>query len=375
MTVKQGFGFISVALRWCSSLMILLLLTASCTTPVERQSIADDVPGCHIIYDAGSTRTRLYIYEQSATGWIKHRGPRTAALADPARGIRGKTMSDAGSVVDDIVAAIDRIRSDGPLDKKGIPRWPAFDWQKECRLDAVNVNATAGMRLAEQQNPHASEKLWEMLNKRLSAAVGMPVTTRTLNGFEEGLFAWLATREGQDDGNFGVAEMGGASMQVTFVCPACETARQIRVKGQIVPVYSHSFLGWGQDEAWKKIGYLPACARGAGLNDPDWKPADCAVGMTGFSHAAADVSSYVSSADGLRWYLSDAFRYMKDTDIDQFCRLGTDSGFEAVSSCFRAVYLQEVLDQLGIPVDAETTDVDWTLGAVVCTITHCLENQ
>ena len=73
-------------------LLLLLLLTASCTAPVEQQSIADDVPACHIIYDAGSKRTRLYVYEQSAMGWIKHHGPRTVALADPARGIRGKTM-------------------------------------------------------------------------------------------------------------------------------------------------------------------------------------------------------------------------------------------------------------------------------------------
>ena len=357
------------------SLMLLILLTASCTTPVEQPSIADDVSACHIIYDAGSKRTRLYIYQQSAMGWVKHRGPRTAALADPARGIRGKTMSDADSVVNDIVAALEKLRVDGPLNKKGVPQWPAFDWQKECRLDAVSVYATAGMRLAEQQNPHASEKLWETLNERLSAVVGMSVTTRTLSGFEEGLFAWLATREGQDDGNFGVAEMGGASMQVTFVCPYCETSRRIRLEGQVVPVYSHSFLGWGQDEAWKKFGSSPACTRGAGLKDPDWKVADCAVGMTGFSHAATDVRTLVSSANGLRWYLSDAFRYMKDTDIDQFCRQGKDSGFEAVSSCFRAVYLQEVLNQLGVPVDAETTDIDWTLGAVVCTATRCLENK
>ncbi len=359
----------------CLSSMFLLLLTASCTTPGERQQAAQDVPACHIIYDAGSKRTRLYIYEQSASGWVKHAGPKTAALADPARGTRGKTMADAGSVVDKIVAAVENIRFDGPLNKKGVPQWPAFDWQKECRVDAVSVYATAGMRLAEQQNPLATEQLWEILNERLSATVGMPVTTGTLNGYEEGLFAWLATREGQADGNFGVAEMGGASMQVTFPCPSCETSRQVRVKGEIVPVYSHSFLGWGQDEAWKKFGSLPACARGAGLKNPGWEIADCAVGMSGFSSTAADVHKFVSNTDGLRWYLSDAFRYMQNTDIDQFCRKGIDSGFEAVSSCFRAVYLQEVLHDLGVPVDAETTDVDWSLGAVVCTATRCLENQ
>ena len=139
MTVKQGFGCISVALRCGPALVVLLLLIAACAAPVKQQSITDDVPACHIVYDAGSKRTRLYVYEQSATGWTKHRGPRTGALADPARGIREKTMLDAESVVNDIVAALEKIRTDGPLNKKGVARWPAFDWQTRCRVDAVSV--------------------------------------------------------------------------------------------------------------------------------------------------------------------------------------------------------------------------------------------
>ena len=96
--------------------------------------------------------------------------------------------------------------------------------------------------------------------------------------------------------------------------------------------------------------------------------------MSGFSEAAAEVMRSVGKQHGLRWFLSGAFRYMKDTDIDQFCRLGVDSGFEPESSCFRAIYLQEeVISGLGLPGNAETTDVDWTLGAVVCTATQCLE--
>jgi len=359
----------------CCSLLTMLMLTASCTAPVARQQVHHEVTDCYIIYDAGSKQTRLYIYAQSASGWVKHPGPKTAAVADPARQIRGKTMADAGSVVDEVVAAVENIRFDGPLNKKGLPEWPAFDWQKECRVAAVSVLATAGMRLAEQHDPRATEQLWKLLNKRLSAAVGMPVTTATIDGFEEGLFAWLATREGQPDANFGIAEMGGGSMQVAFPCPSCAMSRPVRVKGEIVSVYSHSFLGWGQDEAWEKFGSLPACARGAGVKDPDWEVADCAAGMAGFSNVAAYVHEFVTGVDGLRWYMSDAFRYMQKTDIDQFCRKGVDSGFEVESSCFRAVYLQEVLLDLGVPLAAEPTDVDWTLGAVVCAATQCLESQ
>jgi hypothetical protein len=284
-------------------------------------------------------------------------------------------MSDASTVVDDMVTALENMRRDGPLIQDDQPEWAAFDWQKQCTIETAAVYATAGMRLAEQQNADASKLLWKILNDKLGATLGMPVTTRTLTAYEEGLFAWLAIREKQGDEKFGVAEMGGASIQITFPCPQCETSRQVRVKGQVVPVYSRSFLGWGQDEAWKKIGHLPACAVGVGIENPDWEIADCATGMAVFSDAAAEIAKYVSARDELRWYLSDAFIYMQGTDIVQFCRKGVESGFEPASACFRAVYLQNTLKILGLPIEAETSDVSWTLGAVVCAASRCLEVQ
>ena len=306
---------------------------------------------------------------------MKHRGPKTAALADPVRRIRGKTMSDAGFVIGDIVTALENMRRDGPPDTDGKPKWPAFDWRIRCDIETVAVYATAGMRLAEQQDAVASDVLWGMLNERLAAAVGMTVTTRTLSGYEEGLFAWLAIREQQADDYFGVAEIGGASVQITFPCPACKKSRQVKVKGRPVPIYSYSHLGWGQDEAWKKFGPLPACVRGAGQGDPNWKISDCAAGMEISSDAADQIKKYVSNADELRWYLSGAFRYMRSTDIEHFCRKGFDSGFEPATSCFRAVYLQNVISTLGLPPDSQQTDMSWTLGAVVCTATRCLDSQ
>jgi len=361
--------------KFVSVLAFSCLFLGACTRQVEPDSTTADLPGCHIIYDAGSKRTRLYVYQQTDIGWLKHVGPKVGALADPVRKVRGKTMANAGAVVDDIVTALESMRSDGPPTSKGEPKWAAFDWREQCDVKTVSVYATAGMRLAEQVDLTGSELLWDMLNQRLGAAVGMDVTTRTLSGFEEGLFAWLATRENQDDDNFGVAEMGGASIQVTFPCPQCETTRQVKVEDHQVAIYSYSFLGWGQDEAWKKFGSSKACERGVGIENSEWQVVDCSVGMGGFSAAAVNTGKNIRVAETQRWYLSDAFRYMRDDDIEQFCRKGIDSGFEPVSSCFRAVYLQSVLDTLGLPADANTTDVDWTLGAVVCTATECLEKQ
>ncbi len=96
--------------------------------------------------------------------------------------------------MDEIVASLSDMRRDGPVNEDGKPTWPAFDWREKCDIEAVSVFATAGMRLAEQQDGVGSKMLWDMLNEKLSAVVDMEVTTRTLSGYEEGLFAWLAKR-------------------------------------------------------------------------------------------------------------------------------------------------------------------------------------
>jgi hypothetical protein len=355
------------------SILVFLILLGACTPQVQEASSRDSITHCQIIYDAGSSKTRLYVYALTESGWLKHAGPKTDALADPVREIRGKSMSDVEAVVDDMIAALENIRNEGPLDNKGEPRWPAFDWREQCIVDAATVYATAGMRLAEQQNAQASEQLWKTLNDKLSGVLAMTVDARTLSGYEEGLFAWLAIREGLSDGGFGVAEMGGASVQITFPCPHCKSAKDVRVKGQVIPIFSHSFLGWGQDEAWKRLGPSPGCARGVGLEHPDWEVEECGARMTLASDLVDGIRDHVTETGDQAWYLAGAFRYMHNTDIDQYCRKGLNSGFRPKSSCFRAVYLDEVLDTLGIPEDTKPSDVDWTLGAVICTATRCLD--
>jgi hypothetical protein len=230
------------------------------------------------------------------------------------------------------------------------------------------------MRLAERQDARNSGLLWKRLNERLGEELGMNVTTRTLSEYEEGLYAWLALRELKSDGDFGIAEMGGVSLQVTFPCPSCDNARQVRVKDEIMPVFSHSFIGWGQDEAWKKYRNINACSRGAALKISDWRVDDCEAVLE-FVDTAADVKRVIDNSEGFHWYLSSAFSYMQTTDIDNYCRKGVNDGFQPESSCFRAVYLSSVLNTLALTDNSELTDVNWTLGAVACTATRCLEVQ
>jgi hypothetical protein len=361
--------------RWSILLMSFIALLGACTNRQELTLPEGGPLSCHIIYDAGSHGTRLYVYQQTASGWIKNSGPKTGALADPVRRIRGKTITDTGAVVDEVVDSLENMRHDGPSDDSGIPLWLAFDWRERCNIESVSVYGTAGMRLAEQKDPEGSKRIWDLLNAGLSVLVDMDVETRTLSGYEEGLYAWLAKREERSSNDFGIVEMGGASVQVTFPCSSCGVSRRVKVKGRRVPVYSHSFLGWGQDEAFNKFGTLPACKLGAGIGNPQWNSAECAAGMKAFSDVAVDIRAYVTNAGDYHWYLTDAFRYMRDDDIEQFCLKGVDTGYEPPSACFRAVYLLNVIEKLGLPADSEISHVDWTLGAVVCNVTRCLETR
>ncbi len=213
---KPGFVQKPGRMRLVILLVFIAAASVGCKTVEPGAGTRLGKPACYVVYDAGSSRSRLFIYEQTASGWSMHRGPGTAALADPIRGNRGKTMADAGTTVDALVAALDDIRVNGPPNRNGIPRWLAFDWQRECRVEAAYVYGTAGMRIAERQNAAASELVWLKVAERLAGKLGAPVNTRTLSEFEEGLFAWLALSETLADTRFGVAELGGGSLQVTF---------------------------------------------------------------------------------------------------------------------------------------------------------------
>lgn len=330
------------------------------------------VAECYVIYDAGSSGTRLNIIQRSDGGWISHVGPTAGALADPARRIRGKTMQDAESVTDAIVALLEAIRHPGPQRSGGVPAWPAFDWRERCDVRALAVYATGGMRLAEQRNPRAAALLWAMLKRKLGGKTRAPVSTRTLSGFEEGLYAWLSIRATQSDDDFGVVDMGGASVQVTFPCTACSNSVPVRVGHRTVSIVSVSFLGLGQDEAWRKYGQRPACRRGAGRDDPGWNGNLCTRGIA-LTDGRKDLSSIPHRrSDANRWFLGGALQYLQPADVERYCRAGGHGGFEPERACFRTLYQLYFLKTLGISANAVRVDDNWALGAAICAATHCL---
>jgi hypothetical protein len=376
------------------ALLTFLFVITGCSTlvePVKQEARIENRPSCQIIFDAGSSGTRLYVYEKQGDNWLEHPGPKVSALADPVREIRGKKNADIDAVTSEVVSALDQLKQADPADK---PKWSAFDWSTQCQVTAASVYATAGMRLAEQANRAKSLALWTTLKQKLQAKVGAEVVvkTQTLTGYEEGLYAWLAVREQKKQNDFGIAEMGGASSQVTFPCPTCDAkddaTKIIQLNGQPLQIYSYSFLGLGQDEAPKTLGFSSSCAYGIGTVQANWKPSDCAqqIALTE-KQGLRDPYNFNGKQRGTyrqiptdraavkNWVLTGAFNYFKESDMTSCCvnKMNAVCSKSEETSCFRPIYLNKYLQSLTIPSTAERMEASWTLGAVICAANQCLE--
>jgi len=393
-------------LKNCFAIAIGSLLVAGCSTlsinsPENKANSEPEVlvsagaaSDCQILYDAGSSGTRLYIYQKTGENWAEHEGPKVSALADPIRGTRGKTFSDVEAVEGEVSGALTDMLSDGPLED-GEPMWAGFDWKNDCNIVAASVFATAGMRIAEQLERDKSAQTWSKLKSSLQTLVGedVPVQARTLSGFEEGLFAWLALAQREDRTDFGIAEMGGASAQVVYPCEDCDTStnavRTVSVNGVDKQMYSYSFLGLGTDEAYRTLGFPMACRYGIGEIAQNWSPQQCSdkIELTRGDDDAGytevyDPYNYVSPEYGGtaplptaeanldEWFLTGAFAFMSDSDLDDYCYQKNGS-FDAENGCFRAVYLRKYLETLGLE-EQPTSRSSWTLGAALCEAEDCL---
>ncbi|MCP4353147.1 MAG: nucleoside phosphatase [Desulfobacterales bacterium] len=376
------------------SLFIIFLFTISscsrCITPTLPDKVSEDSSSCYIIFDAGSSGTRLYIYEKQGTDWKSHEGPEVSALADPVREIRDKSWKDADAVTDEVVSALDAIKQDGPIGENGGHEWKAFDWE-EHNVISAKVYATAGMRIAEQENRDRSAELWKKLEQKLAARLpgSVEIDTRTLSGYEEGLYAWLAVREKKKSNDFGIVEMGGASSQITFPCSECDAAndavKTIMIGDVPLQIYSYSFLGLGQDEAPESLGFPESCAYGIGMIQVDWKIETCSDRISvrdsqgirdpynfGGKKRGTHIRIPTRQSDIEKWVLTGAFKYMKDSNIKTCCS-GKGKCVNEKISCFRAVYLKKYLKELNVSSSSEKIDASWTSGAAVCEADDCLQ--
>jgi hypothetical protein len=337
---------------------------------------------CKAVIDAGSSSTRLYVFEKQGDKWTEYRGDTVSALADPVRSIRGKTWQDADRVVAEVTSLL------GPTTKAQSLEASRLSWKKQCKLSSISVYATAGMRIAEQEHPDLAAQLWQKLKVSLKKNYpNLPIQARTLSGFEEGLFMWLALhQQGKGDG-FGAIDVGGASAQVVFPCNTCAAARPVKLKNKTFHIFSYSFLGLGGDELLNTVGknYLAnsACAFAAGKNNPSWQAQDCEKSIPlNIKNGIADPYNFGPQGRGTfavipaqaknisMWYFANSLAFYTADDIHKYCVAG-ESAFKPESACFRAVYNTKLLNLIGVKKH-ESASASTTFGAAICEDSDCL---
>lgn len=352
-----------------------------CTTSAPVTAPNRSAPECIIVYDAGSTESRVFVYK--IPSWDQYNKKKGPALAN------GGNINQSISLANDVADMIDQI--DG------------FSLKTDCpRVSSVNLYATAGMRLVEQNDPATSSQLWKaVLDSLQRKHPGTPVNVRTITGFEEGLFDWLSVHSNSGKTDFGVAAMGGASSQVAFPCVGCPTAQIVYIGDQRTEFYSRSYLGIGANQLPDSL-LKPVpneCAWGAKLVDASWKAQKCINHVVPlFKPEIKDRHNVVSTVPTEsvvgkydkhlnKWVLTgNSFFYLdsnknKRTDLQNCCETkGGGKGknpqlcYDEAKSCVLAIYKHQFLAALGLDPTlpaVEKLDINWTKGAAICALNDC----
>jgi hypothetical protein len=115
------------------------------------------------------------------------------------------------------------------------------------------------------------------------------ISTKTIIGYEQGLYDWLAVKEWRDENNmkgtdFALATIGGGSSQVVFPCVSnCVNAKTVVVDSREIDFFIHSFLKLGTT---KLPGALqssdnipPSCEWGIAEKQAKWEKKHCLVSI------------------------------------------------------------------------------------------------
>ncbi|XP_034969623.1 ectonucleoside triphosphate diphosphohydrolase 8 [Zootoca vivipara] len=213
-----------------------------------------------LVFDAGSSHTSLFIYQwpvdkenntgvvsQTFSCYVKGGGISSYAENPPQAGASLEECLDAAMTV--------------------IPR----ERQQET---PVYLGATAGMRLLRMENESASKQVLEEVAKTIKQYPVSFQGAQIISGNDEGAYGWITinylldsfTKYSAKDRGWihppstnilGALDLGGASTQISFV-PAGQItdpneAAHFRLYGFDYTIYTHSYLCYGQNQAFQHL--------------------------------------------------------------------------------------------------------------------------
>lgn len=211
--------------------------------------------GYVVVIDAGSTGSRVHVhaYAEGGEGALPKIFPSETTKVKPGLSAYADRPDEAAGPVEELVAFAVR----------HVP-------ERLQEATSVFLRATAGLRAL----PAARQ---EAILQACRAVLGRSPFrferewASVISGADEGVYGWLtvnylegALGRGAAEDTVGVLEMGGASVQITFV-PGDEAAREhpgtlaVRLgRERVYRVYTHSYMEYGLDEAMRLFDRLNA---------------------------------------------------------------------------------------------------------------------
>jgi hypothetical protein len=406
----------------------LLVINIALATAADLK--ADDK--CQLIFDAGSSGTRLYAYENS-NGELKevYSDPIEVdigiswALEKKQCGGTSCTDENIKKVVADLIKEFHQKKAD----------------HCNAGIAAVNLYSTAGMRLAAQQRGRSAItgtyktlkaeifKTFAALGDEYSSVTEENISARTLAGQEEGIYTWLTvnTLKNNQIKLDGIFEIGGASLQLTYPCgeddeECLSNAVKVFYDNGAVNLFSYSWLGLGRTEAFRIYNVEKGFPCNPAADSENKSPFDfeqCLVSMAeSFAQNAdgdfvlLDPLNYdvygtqgrkvkISIPAGTEFHGTGGIGYENlhtlKLDAAEICGQSVaelithkEDAFKSIkhtpkhllkSQCFARLYFDTLLGNIpGLSLTSNDREIDgvkvgWTLGAAICEQTNCVDKK
>ncbi len=387
---------------------------------------------CQLIFDAGSSGTRLHAYE-SSNGELEevysdpigiNIGVSWALEKKQCGGTRC-TDEDITKVVADLIREFHHKKAD------------------HCKggIAAVNLYSTAGMRLAAQEQGSAAIiQTYKKLNAEIlktfasfgdeySSVTKHNISTRTLAGQEEGIYTWLTinTLKKNQIKLDGILEIGGASLQLTYPCrdddQAClNNAVKVFYNNDTVKLFSYSWLGLGRSEAFRIYNVDKGFPCNPAADSENKSPFDfdqCQASMAEpftenaerdfilrdplnyNAHGSKGREVVISIPAGTEFHAAGGIGYENlatlKPDAAEICDQTVanliahkEDAFKSIkhtprrllkSQCFAFLYYDSLLGSIpglnliGNERKINGVKVGWTLGAAICEQTNCVDKK
>lgn len=236
-------------------------------TLVGPHLYAETRQGKAVVFDAGSTGTRVFIYDWSL------KSEHNLVDINLPLGRTKKTNGGLTSFTQDVSKISDYLNQLLNFAKKIVGK-------KNIKTTPLYFAGTAGLRLEQQRNPQGYAKIMSKIKEVLeNSGFIIADQPRVISGQEEAAFAWVNVNalekklpkilNGEDLG-IGVVEMGGASFQIAFLPktkPQSE-AFLINLANKVLTLYAYSYGDLGENEARKLFANKEYCEWGQVYNKP-----------------------------------------------------------------------------------------------------------